>query len=182
MSLPVADLAVTVTLASGGWRTAAEEAGPAASPVAPAALVADYVAALNAHDPDRVAALYAEDAVVEQAVQGGNVFRGRAEIAGWVAANLGGVPDLTVTTESVIAEGDRVAWAWVYRGAYSLHGPVPWPAGGPRSADRAAGVSLLELRDGRIGRETVYFDNAAFLAEVGAPPGPGTPEAGTPAP
>ena len=82
-------------------------------------ILADYVAALNAHEPGRVAALYAEDAVVEQAVRGCHVLRGREEIAGWVAANLQGVPDLTVTTESAIVEGDRIAWQWVYHGAYT---------------------------------------------------------------
>ena len=44
-------------------------------------------------------------------------------------------------------------------------------------------MSLLELRDGRITRETIYFDNADFPAQVGALPAipaMGTPASGTP--
>ncbi len=178
--LLVAVVAGAAALAAGAGRAATQEASPAASPAAAQDLVAGYAAALNAHDPDRVAALYAEDAVVAQAVRDGNVFEGRQEIRGWVAANLAGIPDLTVTTESVVAEGDRVAWAWVYRGAYAGRYP-DLPAGRGQPIE-LRGVSLLELRDGRIGRETVYFDNYDFLVQVGALPGTGTPEAGTPAP
>jgi len=159
---------LAAALASADRWALAQEADPAASPVAEPAIVADYAAALNAHEPAEVASLYAEDAVVEQAVRGGNVFRGRAEIAGWVAANLQGVPDLTVTTESTIAEGDRIAWAWVYRGAYT--GRYPGHPAGQGQPIELRGVSLLELRDGLIERETVYFDNESFLAQVGALP------------
>ena len=167
------------------WREAAgfatvHVADATTSPVAAPALVVDYVAALNAHDPDRVAALYTDDAVVEQAVRDGNVFRGRVEIASWISANLGGVPDLTVVTEAVIAEGEQTAWAWVYRGTYA--GQYPGLPPGRGQPIELRGVSLLELRDGRIGRETVYFDNYDFLVQVGALPGTGTPEAGTPTP
>jgi len=62
------------------------------------------VAALNAHDLDRVAALCAEVAVVERAVRGGGIFRDRAEITAWLAANLRGVPDLLVAGAMTGAE------------------------------------------------------------------------------
>ena len=87
----------------------AQEVTPAIDSSAGPVLIEDYLAALNAHEPERVAALYAEDAVVEQAIQNGNTFVGRDEIRGWVAANVQGIPDLAVTTESVISEGQRVA-------------------------------------------------------------------------
>ncbi len=161
-SVVVALFLVGAGLAFGGGRARSQESSPAAADPPP--IVAAYVEALNAHDPDRVAALYAEDAVVEQAVHDGDVFRGRAEIAGWVADNLGGVPDLTVTTDAVIAEGGRIAWAWVYHGSYT--GQYPGlPAGHGQPID-LRGVSIFDLRDGFIARETVFFDNATFLAEA----------------
>lgn len=172
-------LVVAAALGASAWRAVANEAGPAASPVAVPSPVGAFEAALNAHDPGRVAALYAEDAIVEQAVQDGGVFRGREEITAWVAANLQGVPDLTVTTESTVAEGDRVAWAWVYRGTDT--GRYPDHPAGRGQPIELRGVSLFELRAGEIARETIYYDNAAFLTQVGVLPGPATP-AGTPAP
>ncbi len=171
-------LLITVIALPGLSR--AQEATPEIDASTGPALIEEYLAALNAHQPGRVAALYAEDAVVEQAIENGNTFAGREEIREWVAANLQAIPDLEVTTESVISEGRRVAWAWIYRGTYT--GQFPGLPAGQGQPVELRGVSLLELRDGRIGRETVYVDNAAFLAQVGAPAGPGTPEAGTPTP
>jgi steroid delta-isomerase-like uncharacterized protein len=154
---------VLATLSPAAVRpVAAQEATPDAAPD----LIADYDAALNAHDADAVAALFAENAVVEQAVQGGNVFQGRAEIRGWVAANLSGIPDLRVTTESVIAAGDRAAWAWVYQGAYT--GQYPGLPAGQGQPVELRGASFFEFRGGQIVRETVYYDNLTFLTETGA--------------
>jgi steroid delta-isomerase-like uncharacterized protein len=168
---------VAAALVAGGVRAVAQDGDPAATPAAEPAIVVAYAEALNAHEPERVAALYAEDATVEQAVRDGNLFRGRAEIAAWVADNLRGVPDLTVTTESAIVEGDRIAWQWVYRGAYT--GQYPGLPAGEGQPIELRGVSLLTLEDGLIARETVYFDNASFLAQVGALPRSGA-AAGTP--
>lgn len=170
-------MALTLLIA-GADRLVAQEASPAPSQADVPAIVAEYVAALNAHDADRVAALYTDDAVVEQVVRDGNVFRGPAEITGWIAANLQGIPDLTVTTQSVITEGDRIAWAWLYEGSYT--GQYPDLPAGQGQPIELRGVSLLTLRDGMIAEEAVYFDNASFLSQVGALPRSGTPEAGTP--
>jgi steroid delta-isomerase-like uncharacterized protein len=174
ISIVIATLLVAAALLGGAGRAVAQEPGPAASPEAVPTIVAAYVEALNAHDPDRVAALYAEDAVVEQAVSGGHVFHGRAEIGAWVGDNLAGVPDLVVSTDAVIAAGDRIAWAWVYRGAYT--GQYPRLPRGHGQPIELRGVSLFDLRDGRIAHEAVYFDNATFLAEADAPGA--TPDAG----
>ncbi len=54
--------------------------------------------------------------MVEQAVSGGNTFRGRAAITGWVTTNLAAIPDLAIETRGVVVNGDRLAWEWVYRG------------------------------------------------------------------
>jgi len=180
LSLLVAVLAAAVALVMGTWRVVAQDATPAASPVAVPVLIADYVAALNAHDPNRVAALYTDDAVAEQMVRDGGVFRGREEIAGLIASNLEGVPDLVVTPAATIVEGDRIAWEWIYHGSYT--GQYPGLPAGEGQPIELHGVSLLELRDGQIVRERLYFDNDDFLAQVGALPEVGTPLATTPAP
>ena len=148
----------------------AQDSTPESMPNGAPGLVDAYVAALNAHDPARVAALYAEDATVEQMVQDGSHLRGRAAIQDWVASNLQGVPDLTVTTESVIAQGKQIGWAWAYRGAYTgqypglpagqgqpidLHGWVPHRAAGP---DRAGGPLLRQCRVPDSGRSRGHAD------------------------
>ena len=156
------------TFAAGGTSGSTQDAGGAATPTVELAAVAAHMAALNAHEPERVAARYAEDAKVEQAVANGNVLRDLKEVGGWVANNLVGVPDLAVSTESTVVEGDRIAWAWVCRGTCTQR-YLGLPAGeGQPIALR--GVSRQTVRDGLITRETVSLDNASFLAQVGAQP------------
>ncbi len=124
-----------------------------------------------------VAALSAEDAVVEQAVGGGNTFRGRAAIADWIAANLAAIPDLSIETHGVVLDGDRLVWEWRYRGAYT--GRYPGPPAGRGQPIELRGASVMELRDGLIARETLYYDNGDFLRQVGAVPD-STPQPATP--
>lgn len=129
-------------------------------------IITNYVAALNAHDPDAFAALHAEDAVFEQVVKDGLVFRGREEIRGWAVANIHAAPDFSIATESVLVERERIAWAWRYRATYTGQYPG-YPAGhGQPIALRV--FALIELRDGQIARETHYFDNYTFLSQTGA--------------
>ena len=154
---------LAAALAAGGAGSAsAQDATPV---TAIPELIATYEAALDAHDAAAVAALYAEDATVTQAVQNGNTFQGREAIEGWVADNLAGIPDLDVTTESVVSEGDRVAWQWVYRGSYT--GQFSGLPAGQGQPIELHGASFFVLRDRQIVQETVYFDNAAFLAQTG---------------
>jgi len=136
-------------------------------------VIAAYTEAIGAHDADAVVALYTKDAVVEQAVGAGNTFEGPDAIRAWASDNLTAIPDLTMTTERVVVEGNRIAWQWVYRGAYT--GAYPGLPAGQGQPIELRGASFIELRDGRIARETIYFDNASFLSQVSGP-------AATPAP
>ena len=59
----------------------------------------------------------------------------------------------------------RLSRAWSYRATYTGQYPG-YPAGkGQPIALRV--FALLELRDGRIARETHYYDNYTFLTETG---------------
>lgn len=128
-------------------------------------LLDGYVASLNAHDAQATAGYYAEDAVVTQAVHEGNTFTGREEIADWMGDNFAGLPDLVVSVVSVTAEDDQLAWEWVYSGTYTGQFPGA-PVGGGQSIE-LRGVSVMELVDDDIVRETLYYDNLAFLTQIG---------------
>ena len=145
------------------------------TPAAVPDLVRNYADALNAHDPERVASFYTDDAIVKQAVLNGNRFRGREEIAGLISSNLAGSPNLTVTTGSVIATETQISWEWVYSGDYT--GQFPGAPAGTGQAITLRGVSVMELQNGQISRETLYFDNYAFLTQTGALPPSASPAA-----
>ncbi len=128
------------------------------------AVITAYTEAIGAHDAAAVVALYTEDAVVVQAVGSGGTFKGPDAIRAWVSDNLAAIPDLTMTTESVVVEGDRLAWQGVYRGTYT--GAYRGLPAGQGQAIELRGASFIELRDGRIASETIYCDNASFLSQV----------------
>ena len=65
-----------------GFDTAAQEATPPTDAAALPAPFDEHLAAWNGHDPQRLVALYADEAVVEWKTAGGPVFRGPDEVAG----------------------------------------------------------------------------------------------------
>lgn len=141
-------------------------------------VIENYVTALNAHDSERAASLYTEDAVVTQAIQTGNTFTGREEIAGWVGDNLAGLPDLEVTVGTVVQVEDRVAWEWTYSGSYT--GQFPGAPEGEGQQVVLKGISVMEIsRDGLIAKETLYYDNLSFLTQIGVADTPATPVSGS---
>jgi steroid delta-isomerase-like uncharacterized protein len=143
-------------------KSRAQDASP--TPPDEPEVIAAYTEAIGVHDAGAVVALYTEDAVVVQAVGNGGTFEGPDAIRAWVSDNLAAIPDLTMATEGVIVEGDRIAWQWVYRGSYT--GAYPGLPAGQGQPIELRGASFIELEDGRIARETIYFDNASFTTQV----------------
>ena len=165
-------------LAAGQRPTAlaAQDSTPAALPPP----LDELLAAWNGHDSRRLAALYAEDAVVEEMILGSPVHRGPEEVAAWAEVQFAGLPDLRFEVGRAFAAGDRLVLEWVYIGTYT--GQFPGLPPGAGQAVSVPGVTVFELEGGRIVRETLYYDSYTFLVQTGVAPPPGTPAAGTPAP
>ena len=108
---------------------------------------ATYVA-WNAHDPDAVAAVFAEDAVLREAGRPDEV-RGRAAIRERAAMLLRGFSDFRLERLTLVIDGDAHADRWVMTGTHDgeLYGIAP--TGRPR-ADRGRHVHPHRLR--RLGR------------------------------
>ncbi len=160
-------LAVPLLAVGLGPRVTAQEATPA--PLPPP--LDELLAAWNAHDPQRLAALYAEDAVVDVRIASNQVFRGPDEVAAWAAGTFAAVPDLRFEIGRAFVAGDLVALEWVYTGTYT--GQLPGLPPGAGQALRVPGATVFELRDGKIVRETLYYDLYLFLIQTGAVPAPG---------
>jgi steroid delta-isomerase-like uncharacterized protein len=112
-------------------------------------------------DTARVDALFAPD-VVDDSVGGG---RGRAfyreAIAGWRRA----FPDLRVSVDDVLAEGDRVAVRWTATGTHQ--GPLEGlPATG--RAARIRGVTIFRFEGDLIAHEWTAFDRLDLMRQLGA--------------
>lgn len=132
-------------------------------------LLERYVERYNAGDLDTVMGLYAEDAV--QAMHDG-AFAGRSAIRERLARDLTACPDATYTVGSFVEQGDSFADEWTFAGTHT--GPFLLPDGTqiPPTGKRVEikGMELVQVRDGKIIIDNLYYDSMAILAQFGLLP------------
>jgi len=129
-------------------------------------LFEDLIAAWGSHDVERVVALFTDDCIYED-VTYGVVNHGTAELREFAAGTFAAFPDFHLERSSGFIAGDWAAWEWTMSGTHQ--GDMPdMPATGKRFAIR--GVSILELRDGKIKRNSDYWDLTAMLKQLGFMP------------
>lgn len=124
-----------------------------------------WLAAWNAHDLDGVAAFLAPGYegvdIADAAPRAGD--QAREAIARYLTA----FPDLAITDEETIVQGNRVAVSWTARGTHRgplLHIP---PTG---RAVAVRGVTFLTVADGKVARSLCVWDVAGLLRGVGLLP------------
>jgi len=133
-------------------------------------LLERYVERYNAGDLDACMELYAEDAV--QRMAEGITFAGRSAIRERLARELAGFSDATYTVGSFVEQGDSFADEWTFVGTQT--GPFLLPDGTqlPPSGKRVEirGMELVQVRDGKIVLDNLYWDNLAVLVQLGLMP------------
>lgn len=130
--------------------------------VTPEAFVAELVAAWNSHDLDRTAAFYAPDYAGED-ISEPRPQQGREAMQQGMVRLLQAFPDLRVTPDEHVVEGNRIVLFWTMSGTH--RGPMmKIPATGRVVSVR--GVSLLELEDGLIVRSVRLWDVAGLLRKL----------------
>ena len=116
-------------------------------------------AAWNAHDPDAVAAVFAEDAVVREVGNPGEAH-GRAAIRERAAALLAAFPDFRLERVALVIDGASHADRWVMTGTHrgELFG-IP-PTG---RHVRVEGATFTLLGPGGLVVEDVHHSDLAGL-------------------
>jgi len=116
------------------------------------ALTAGLAAAWSRGDVEGIVSFFTDDCVFED-VCGRAVHRGREALRAEAKRVVESDPDLRLEVVSVLGVGGWVAGEWVQTGTQ----------GGRRYSLR--GASILEVRDGKISRESMYthFDGATWL-------------------
>jgi steroid delta-isomerase-like uncharacterized protein len=118
-------------------------------------------------DPERLLALFADDCVYED-VTLGLVARGKEELRSFVSRAFAAIPDFKYGVTSRFAASQWAVIEWVMSGTHT--GDFPgMPATGKRFSS-VRGASILELEAGKIRRESVYWDTATFMKQVGLLP------------
>jgi steroid delta-isomerase-like uncharacterized protein len=132
-------------------------------------LLDHYVERYNAGDLEAVIDLYAEDAV--QNMPDGS-FEGKSAIRERLAKELEAFPDVTHTVRSFVERDDFFADEWTFAGTHTSPFSLPdgrqLPPTGKRVEIR--GMETVELRDGRITANTLYYDNLSVLSQLGLVP------------
>jgi steroid delta-isomerase-like uncharacterized protein len=130
------------------------------------ALAEKWIAAWNSHDPDKMLSLSTDDIFYED-VPFGEVSHGSAELRKFYLSEIEGVPDLELKLErSSIHDG---------------HGTIEWTFSGTDKGVfktgkkfSVRGVSVIDLRDGKISRNVDYYDVVTIMRQVGQLPNPPT--------
>jgi steroid delta-isomerase-like uncharacterized protein len=128
-----------------------------------------YVERYNAGDLDACMELYAEDAV--QRMHDG-IFGGLDAIRNRLARDLDAFVDAKYVVESFVEDGDKFADEWTFTGTNT--GPFRLPDGSEVPATgkpvEIRGMELVEVRDGKIVVDNLYYDFMAAVVQLGLVP------------
>jgi steroid delta-isomerase-like uncharacterized protein len=123
------------------------------------ATVTAYLDALNAHDPDAIVALVAEDFFNEHTALRGNSVHGRDEYRRRLEGFLAEMDGLHYDVEAMTSQGSTVVVA--YRMS------ALWRGAGEARPFSLRGVFWFEVDDGLIAHRVDYRDSAEFERQVG---------------
>jgi steroid delta-isomerase-like uncharacterized protein len=129
-------------------------------------LTADLFAAWNAHDPERMVALYAPDYEEVDVAQAATQV-GRDGVRRTMTGYLRAFPDLQLALDDLVVEDNRVAVAWTLRGTHR-GALMNIPPSGRMVSVR--GTSILTVEEGRFRRALRIWDVAGLLRAIGLLP------------
>ena len=132
-------------------------------------LLERYVELYNAGQIDACMQFYADDA--SQRMHDG-VFEGIEAIRERLARDLTAFPDARYVVDSFFGEGDKFADEWTLTGTNT--GPLRLPDGTeipPTGRPvEIKGMEYVEVRDGKIVVDNLYYDFLAAVAQLGLIP------------
>lgn len=129
-------------------------------------IVEKFAQTLSAHDIDAFAALFADDYVNHQSSAAAHPPAGlpaKTATVNFFAARLKGLPDLKVTIQASLAEGDKEAASFLYEGTQTgpLYGVAP--TGKHLSF---TSCDIFRVADGKIAEHWGMGDIAGVLAQL----------------
>ena len=124
----------------------------------------------NARDPERVAAICADDFVLED-IPAGLTLHGPAGMRLWLQTWLDAAPDAHAALARIFGDGDWVATE--HHGTATHTGPLRTPTGEIPATGRTLDLWFsenFEVRDGKLRRMRVYYDGATVMRQLGLMP------------
>jgi steroid delta-isomerase-like uncharacterized protein len=119
----------------------------------------NFIAAWNSHDVEKVIPVFTDDVLYED-VTFGAVNHGSTELRKFAASIFAAIPDVRFELVNSTIDRGHGTIEWVFtgtdRGLYKS---------GKRFSVR--GVSVIDLREGRISRNLDFYDAASIMRQVG---------------
>lgn len=120
---------------------------------------------VSRRNPDALEEVYAADVVLHEPDQD---LRGLEEVKQYLSMYVSAFPDLNVTVEDVIAEGDRAVTRWTLRGTHEGEIEEFGPPTGRQV--ELGGISIQRIEGGKIVEEWERYDNLSVLQQLGLVP------------
>ena len=116
---------------------------------------------VNQHNPDLIDEFYTPDLVWHEPDQD---IQGSEEAKQFVSTFLEAFPNLNVTLEDEIAEGDKVVTRWTIRGTHQgeLMGIAP-----TEEQIELKGITIHRIKGGKIAEEWERYDNLGMMQQLG---------------
>ena len=118
----------------------------------------------NEGDLSRAQEFYAADVVLHGTIPGATGVEAVKQV---IAAYRAGFPDLHISIEDVVAEGDKAVdrWSWtgMHKGEF-----MGIPATGKQV--KTSGISIVRIRDGKIVEIWGVADRLGLMQQLGAVP------------
>jgi steroid delta-isomerase-like uncharacterized protein len=128
-------------------------------------LVNDFWAAWNSHDWEKASLFYTDDCVMEDLPS--KISHGKPEIEAYYKYLLVGYPDLHFESKNSFGIKNQIASEWIMSGTHTGN-TARFKATGKKFSVR--GMSILEVENGKIIRETDYWDMNSLLQQLGLMP------------
>jgi steroid delta-isomerase-like uncharacterized protein len=126
-----------------------------------------YFAAVNAHDVEAAAALWADGA--EDVLHGQRTFVGPDGIRAFLGELFGAIPDARLDVHDSTTEGDRCVLRYTLRGTFA--GPGSWNGIEPTGARlEIPGADCFVVADEKIVRNEAYVDGMTVGRQMGLLP------------
>jgi steroid delta-isomerase-like uncharacterized protein len=113
--------------------------------------------------------LLAEDGIAFGLAESGTPVHGPEQIKPFVRNLRDAFPDLHITIEDLVAEGDKIAVRFSATGSHKGHGLGFSPTGRPM---KATGMTILQIANGKLRRGWNNWDQLGMMQQLGVAPGP----------
>lgn len=120
---------------------------------------------VNKRNPDALEEVYAADSILHEPDQDLN---GTEEVKQYLSLYVSAFPDMNVTVEDAIAEGNQAVTRWTLRGTHEGEVEEFGPPTGRQV--ELAGITIHRIESGKIVEEWERYDNLSVMQQLGLVP------------